>query len=180
MDRQIDCRQISCSLCLSSGLRLNLKICDYIKYLRLFHAHHVDFKFTCGIDGCVRSYNNIGTFKNHVSAVHYGSPASNSPTENLANSSEVCTDDTLSIAEPCASNSNDEEDVGDMVGEDVSLPPQLSDQCVLQKSSALFLLGLKEKHKLTQVAIPDIVENVTNLTQQRLSIVKHQVYIHTV
>ena len=91
----------------------------------------MDFKFTSGIDGCVRSYNNIGTFKNHVSAVHYGSPASNSPNENLVNSSEACTDDTLSIAEPCASNSNDdgvfEEDVGDMVGEGVSLPPQLSD-----------------------------------------------------
>ena len=62
-----------------------------------------------------------------------------------------------------------------MAPEDFSL-------CMLQKSSALFLLGLKEKHKLTQVAIQEILEQVTSVTQQKLSFLKHQVlvmYIHT-
>ena len=35
----------------------------------------------------------------------------------------------------------------------------------LQKSSALFLLGLKEKHQLTQATVKSIVEGVTTLTQ---------------
>ena len=51
------------------------------------------------------------------------------------------------------------------------------DKSELQRSSALFLLGLKEKHKLTKVAIQEIVEGVTNLIQQRLSALNSQVAI---
>ena len=54
-------------------------------------------------------------------------------------------------------------------------PSAVPDKSVLQRSSALFLLGLKEKHKLTQVAIQEIVEGVTNLTQPRLSVLNSQV-----
>lgn len=39
----------------------------------------------------------------------------------------------------------------------------------LQRSFALFLIGLKEKHKLTQTAVQGIVEGVTSLMQCRLS-----------
>ena len=45
----------------------------------------------------------------------------------------------------------------------------------LQKSSAMFLLGLKEKFKLTQAAVQEVVEGVTNLTQKRISILRSQV-----
>ena len=48
----------------------------------------------------------------------------------------------------------------------------------MQKSSALFLLRLKEKHKLTQVTVQSIVDNVTTLTQQRISSLKLQVATH--
>lgn len=37
----------------------------------------------------------------------------------------------------------------------------------LQESAALFLLGLKEKQKLTQVTAQAIIEGVTNLMQVR-------------
>ena len=30
-----------------------------------------DFRVTCGISGCQRSYTNMGTFQNHVYNVHY-------------------------------------------------------------------------------------------------------------
>ena len=48
-------------------------------------------------------------------------------------------------------------------------------QEVLQKSTALFLLGLKEKHKLTQAAVQSVVEGVTSLLQQQLDILHTQV-----
>ena len=57
----------------------------------------------------------------------------------------------------------------------IDLPPCSMD--TLQKSSAVFLLGLKEKFKLTQVAIQEIVEGVTSLTQKRISILHSQVAI---
>ena len=64
-----------------------------------------------------------------------------------------------------------------VIEKDVCVAPEDFSLSMLQKSSALFLLGLKEKHKLTQVAIQEIVENVTSLTQQRLSFLKHQVIV---
>ena len=44
-----------------------------------------------------------------------------------------------------------------------------------QHCFCLFLLGLKEKHKLTQTAIQSIVEGVITLTQLQISILKPQV-----
>lgn len=43
----------------------------------------------------------------------------------------------------------------------------------IQESSSLFLMGLKEEHKLTQVALQGMIEGVTNLTQTRLSTLQH-------
>ena len=34
---------------------------------------------------------------------------------------------------------------------------------LLQRSTALFLLGLKEKHKLSQAAVQSVVDGVTSL-----------------
>ena len=45
----------------------------------------------------------------------------------------------------------------------------------LQRSTALFLLGLKEKHKLPQAAVQSVVDGVTSLLQQRLDILHSQV-----
>ena len=60
---------VICSLCsAASHLRFNIK--GYIQHIRLFHAHQVDFKITCGIGGCQRSFTNCGTFINHVYGVH--------------------------------------------------------------------------------------------------------------
>ena len=55
----------------------------------------------------------------------------------------------------------------------IDLPPCSMD--TLQKSSAMFLLGLKDKFKLTQVAIQEIVEGVTSLTQKCISVLRSQV-----
>ena len=51
---------------------------DYIKHIRLFHEYQPKFQFTCGINGCPRSYHNVGTFKDHVSVMHDNLGISNS------------------------------------------------------------------------------------------------------
>ena len=64
-------------------------------------------------------------------------------------------------------------------------PPTSQDhvaiQCsseLLQKSSALFLLGLKENYKLSQVAVQGVLEGVTNLSQQQLNLLHSKVYVY--
>ena len=62
-------RSVTCTLC-RNDLNIKFNVTEYIQHVRLFHAYKPDFKITCGINGCLRSYRNIGTFKNHVSATH--------------------------------------------------------------------------------------------------------------
>ena len=45
----------------------------------------------------------------------------------------------------------------------------------LLKSSALFLLGLKEKYKLTQASVQGIVDGVASLMQQNINYLQTQV-----
>ena len=45
----------------------------------------------------------------------------------------------------------------------------------LVQNSAVFLLGLKEKYKLTQTAVQGVIEGVTNLMQQQISHLQSQV-----
>jgi len=50
-------------------------------------------------------------------------------------------------------------------------------QEMLQKSSATFLLGLKEKYQLTQTSLQGIIQGVTALNHQNMSTLKAQVRI---
>ena len=142
--------------------------------------------FTCGIDGCIRSYTNIGTFKNHLSAVHSSATANDlnrgsdisiteEPSQDEHLSSCDNTNDALdNTLENDTDSSSDSDDHDTVHKESTSIHLQNSHN-QLQKSSALFLLGLKEKHKLTQATVQGIVEGVTTLTQQQISILKSQV-----
>lgn len=171
---------VSCPLCPDSR-HLKLDIKEYLKHIRLFHANQANFKITCGINGCQRSYTNLGTFQNHVSGIHnsiFSNLTNSTITEEIVADSEnesfdaICDDNNSD----CTSNSttkntcNDDKDDAEEL-EDI-LPHEL-----LQNSSALFLLGIKEKYKLTQVATQGIVEGVTNLTQQLISVLKSKVII---
>lgn len=49
---------------------------------------------------------------------------------------------------------------------------------MLQKLSAIFLIGLKEKYKLTQTAIQGIIEGFTNVTQQQIGSLQSQVHCY--
>jgi len=66
--------KIACKLCsAASHLKFNVK--GYVKHIQHFHAHQTNFKVTCGIDGCQRTYTNYGTFSNHVYAMHHSAKA---------------------------------------------------------------------------------------------------------
>lgn len=173
-----------CSLCSLQGQQIKLSTSDYIKHIRLFHEYQPNFQFTCGINGCPRSYHNVGTFKNHVSEVHadLGSSSTSDSSsgdwcELQSTSSSSTGDAEVNPLEDTDSSDTDVEYYGEDTTETTSfdLPPCSMD--ALQKSSAVFLLGLKEKFKLTQVAIQEIVEGVTSLTQKRISILCSQVAI---
>ena len=159
--------ELRCSLCTGLSVQFNT-IGDYIKHLRLFHAHRPDFRVTCGINGCLKSYSNLGSFKNHVLFVH--NTTNKCFIENSLEADQNITHDTS--AEP--NNGDDSSTSGD---EDVSgydtphfdedrhtsavTCPVNESNCTdniptwtaknLQKSSAHFLFGIKERYNLLKL-----------------------------
>ena len=60
--------ELLCPLCPDSLVSFNVS--GYVKHIQVFHSHQPHFLLTCGIQGCVRTFKNFGTFRNHVSAKH--------------------------------------------------------------------------------------------------------------
>ena len=167
--------ELSCPLCTTSGLKFT-RINDYLRHQRLFHAHQANFRLICGIGGCKRCYTNIGTFQNHVYNVHY---CKNDDSSFSQDTTPEDPSDNSATASDTVDNSDNYGDFND----DNSFPDSESARdslhCSgypLQNSSALFLLGLKEKYKLTQVAIKGVIEGVSSLNQHQLSLLRIQVF----
>ena len=156
-----------CPLCpYERTSQLNLNLTNYLKHIKLFHSHQPSFSITCGLDGCLRIFHNFRTFQVHVSAFHSGDPSQATPTY------DVTVDDRDDIythhsdGDGDISEGNDSDQQGD--SGDISLE-------YLKECAALFLMGLKEKHKLTQVVLQGIIDGVTNLIQGHLSALHTQV-----
>ena len=171
-----ECRNLTCSLC-SAASHLRFNITDYVKHIKIFHAHDPSFKITCGIAGCQRTYNNFRTFVNHVSAMHN--------TVTSASQSDLSTHCDTPNSAANDEQSNDEFDGGDCSFSDSGSSYQdllftsncdsLSPREMMKRSAATFLLGLKEKFKLTQTSIQGIVDGISAMNSQRISILMSEV-----
>ena len=158
--------ELLCPLCPDSLVSFNVS--GYVKHIQVFHSHQPHFSLTCGIRGCVRTFKNFGTFRNHVSAKHnLKRVATFKPTP--------CND----CDEPNTSGNGDEDNtlIGDqdVLTYESSMTSQQLETDTLKYSAALLLLRLKEKQKLTQVALQGVIEGVTDLFQRHLSILHAQV-----
>ena len=139
----------------TSHLKFNLT--KFMKHIKLFHSHQPGFFITCGLHGCLRTFKNFRTFQNHVSDYHAGC-------DNYVNvEPDSILEDPLT----------DDHDCGD--GYDAAGDSPANQSLTLQESTALFLMGLKEKHKLTQVALQGVIEGVTSLMQCHLDSLHTQV-----
>jgi len=164
---------LSCPLC-TNAAHLTLDFKGLVKHLSLFHAHQPDFKVPCAINGCLRHFTNIRTYQNHVSSVHnftgtiFSTQSSTGECPSDRNENDCSGDDGRDVS---TSTAGEECTVASFNGS-IQSPAEF-----FQKSSALFLLGLKEKYKLTQVSIQGIVDGVTSLTQRNTSALQSQVCI---
>ena len=149
-------RSFKCQLC-SATDHLKLSLTDYH---RLFHAYKADFRVICGIDGCQRCFKHAGKYQNHAYTVHKQCTF-------VSNSNEghsTVEDKSISICTMTVDEASDETDISQPVDDkQPTTPPSL------HYSSALFLLGLKEKFKLSQVAMQGIIEGITTLSQHQNS-----------
>lgn len=159
--------ELVCPLCpLECTAHLCFDLTSLLRHVKLFHAHQAGFKITCGIGGCQRTFRTFRTYENHISAMHRHQP------DAVLESPSVGSRD----------GANDDMDVGCEVTDNLenlrqgegarNLSADLTEasSLQLQRSCALFLMGLKEKHKLTQGALQSVIEGVTSLQQERIGV----------
>lgn len=159
----------TCTMC-SAASHLKFHVSGYIKHLKIFHAHQPDFKVICGIGGCQRSYTNLGTFQNHIYGMHSD--------DCVITEERIESDNNAESENDCSSTNDTDHDEPYCETIDTGSNQQCSStqsHSIIQKSSALFLLGIKEKFKLTQSSVNGIVQGITALNQHHISILKSQV-----
>lgn len=130
-------------------------------HLRRHHSCDPYFSVTCGIDGCPKTFTKFSTFRSHVS-FHHGdcfSLGENQPAAMMHDDDGIGESICPGESNPGGSGEGEETSI-DAGGEDANTSID-----TMKQASALFILGTKEKFKLTQVATEGIIEGASNLMQ---------------
>ena len=155
--------RLICPLCPPEmTVNLNMNLTEFLKHVQLFHSHQPSFSITCGLNGCLRSFSSFRSFRNHVYSYHGG-------------------ESSLDLQQTADSGNGGIGDIGDIGGgnddgdDGASCALEVRDTAPSQRNAAMFLMGLKEKYMITQVALQGVIEGVTNLVQSHLDTLHSQV-----
>lgn len=117
------------------------------------HSSTLDFSYSCGISGCIQTFNTYSAMVSHLQRKH---PRF-----------EVSTDDL---------NTNTPQEEGESVPQvfdDSQLDPvEMVDELSAKKSAALLLLNLKERHRLTQSAVNFTVGQIKQMMEYAFKDIK--------
>ena len=144
-----------CQLCNNYG---SFNYSSVLSHIGSVHSHQYKFSVCCGVDGCTRTYTNYHAFRRHVLNRH----------GNLLNGS--CTPITIQPTDPA----DQEPDLDNMDGACDDRPPPQTAQSE-RMSSAMFILNLKEKHKLAQTTVDDILGDTEELVGRAIERLKKRV-----
>lgn len=110
------------------------------------HSHDPSFSVQCGVNGCTRSYSNYSSFRRHLKRRH--TTVLDPPLQQPGSDPNDGDDNSLEF--PLESSVGEPEDSLDI------------------HQRALFLLKSREIHKMSQLAISDIITDVTLITESVL------------
>ena len=154
------CEQADCSF-------VSLTINDLLRHLRV--VNHANFHCYCCFEGCNSGeFSTVSAFKSHIYRNHYEREQKGS-TELQANEGTSGTDDyaesqmEADSITPSQRDPDLQADIDRLTGRDVV------DQ---KRSSALFLLKLKEIHRVPQVAVDSVVSGSQEIFQQTVQRLK--------
>lgn len=130
------------------------KLQRVMRHIGSVHSHEPYFKVTCGIGECPRTYVNFRSFQKHIRRVHVA----------VLNENEVS-----SSSDPSQFDTDEHNDLGTS-----SVHNQTSSSS-LRRNAALFLLKTKEKGRVSQVTLDELVSDLTSFVQVRLHEVHQEV-----
>lgn len=167
-----------------------MQLKHFVAHIRDHHAHSPTFSITCGMYGCPRTFRKFSSFRSHLYEHHSndplvtnqmiphptdGRPADDPPTsetQTIRHYINIGSDDAgnggMMNTEETATGHNDPTEVSGEHGDNRDPHADLCEDREdplrrLAKTSAIFIMGIKEKHKLSQTATQGIIEGVTNL-----------------
>ena len=146
--------RFTCSICQSFTARNYLAV---IRHIGSVHSHEPRFMITCGIEGCIRKYKSYRRFRDHIF---------NSHSETVPNDTHGNIDE-----QPQSQDSSNYDADTDVIGNDSTTTAQDDDPPLLH-NKAMFILKLKEERRLTQVAIDGLIDDVSTLLEEVLSLKK--------
>ena len=142
-----------CQLCHHYG---SFSYASVLSHIGSVHSHEYNFLVCCGVDGCTRTYTNYHAFRRHILNRH----------RYLL--------DCSSTSMPSQSEDPLAEQVPALDDLDHNTDTLLSPQTVQseRRSSAMFILKLKEKHKLAQTTVDDILADTEGLVGRAIERLK--------
>ena len=128
------------------------------------HSNDPMFNIVCGVNHCVQTYTNYASFRKHLKLKHPEShieyPATNEDDEEI-----------ISLGNASASATVDDYDeVDDEVRSGSNVP-----ECNIHQA-ALFTLKLREIHKVSQLALAEIMTEVSTMINDKVQDVKKEVF----
>ncbi len=117
-----------------------------------------------GLNGCQRTFQNVNTYRNHVSSRHTCSFHHQVIDSSCHIHSDPADDATTSEGNDLITSDLEDLDVSRTQDTTASCSP-VSDSVDLTRSAATWILKVKEKYKLPQVAMQGIIQDVTRLFQ---------------
>ena len=132
-----------------------------VQHIHSVHSHDANFRVVCGINGCPKRYKHI--YRHHKAEIH-------KPNINISLDSTVHTHEEDIQLEDFALNQVLVNNEGDDVNK--------QDPVIQKKVAALFLLKLKEIHKVSQTALLGIVDDINELVQHRIQSIEIEVMLY--
>lgn len=155
-----------CPICKTFGTEIFKKLLHHIRFT---HSIEPNFCIRCGIDGCEGKYRKYTSFYSHLRRSHKilfegrPRPRSNVGSDNCGNSAneDLGLENTEAVAECTNLEFNDVQ---------VSFPhnnpafiPETGGERSSEQDFALFVLGIREKHKLPASVTKSIIQEVSEL-----------------
>ena len=163
-----------CELCYFRCQNFHL----YVKHTFESHSTESNFKFTCGVDSCQQTFRRYSAIKSHFNRKHRGSNFE---------SVELHRNIQSSARNESEENNGGDYDNFDMNGNlfngdsdldnvsDIDIHDDGGYSSSIEHSAGLFLITLKERYRLTQVAVDFAIEQVQMMIQRALSDAKNEV-----
>jgi hypothetical protein len=154
----VESDRFTCQICRNYSAQNFPRVLSHIGAV---HSHEAGFFLTCGFENCVKTYSNYYSFRRHLKSRH----------------PHILRDGCPSVM---PGQNDQHEEIIDINLEDVSaeeeiISPQTSSS-ISMRNSALFILKLKEIHKVSQSAVNDIIQEITAFTQQGIEEIKFKLF----